>query len=48
MYKCVDLIANVFGKNSETSFFEGRGTMQVHCSTEEWQTLHGYWVGQSL
>ena len=24
MYKCVDLIANVFGKNSETSFFEGR------------------------
>ena len=25
MYKCVDLIANVFGKNSETSFFEGRG-----------------------
>ena len=24
MYKCVDLIANAFGKNSETSFFEGR------------------------
>ena len=25
MYKCVDLIANVFEKNSETSLFEGRG-----------------------
>ena len=25
MYKCVDLIATVFGKNSETSFFEDSG-----------------------
>ena len=25
LYKCVNLIANVFGKNSETTFFEGRG-----------------------
>ena len=23
MHKCVDLVANVFGKNFETSFFEG-------------------------
>ena len=30
-YKCVDLIVNVFGKNSETSVFEGgRVTMIVH------------------
>ena len=25
MDKCVDRIANVFGKNSKTSFFEGKG-----------------------
>ena len=25
MYKCVDLVANVLGENTEASFFEGRG-----------------------
>ena len=42
----VDLIANVFGKNSKTSVFEGgRVTMIVHCSTEGWSTLDGCRVG---
>ena len=54
MYKCVDLIANVFGKNSETSFFEARGLCKSilekrggkHCMVIGWIRVYGFSCGR--
>ena len=46
---CVDLIANIFGKNPKTSVFEGgRVIMIVHCSTEGLSTSDVCWMGLEL
>ena len=53
MYNCVDLVANVFGENTETSFFEGREdyVSQLvqrsgkHCSVIEWVRVYEFSSG---
>ena len=52
MYKCVDLIANVFGKNSETSYFEGLCKSIVvqrggkHCMVIGWVRVYDFSCGR--
>ena len=55
MYKCVDLIPNVFGKNSETPFFEGTSGLcksivvqrgGKHCMVIRWVRVYDFSCGR--
>ena len=55
MYKCVDLIPNVFGKNFETPFFEGTSGLcksivvqrgSKHCMVIRWVRVYDFSCGR--
>ena len=55
MYKCVDLIPNVFGKNFETPFFEGTSGLcksivvqrgGKHCMVIRWVRVYDFSCGR--